>query len=63
MSSLKNPWDKVYKERGAFFEKPHEDMAHIVPLLAGKRARRVLDLGCGSGRKDRARDINSIGRA
>jgi SAM-dependent methyltransferase len=50
MSSSKNPWDKVYKERGAFFEKPHEDMAHIVPLLAGKRARRVLDLGCGSGR-------------
>lgn len=50
MLSTKNPWDKVFKEHGAFFEEPHEDMAHIVKLLAGKRARRVLDLGCGSGR-------------
>jgi len=50
MSSSKNPWDKVFKEHGAFFEEPHEDIAYIVPLLAGKRARRVLDLGCGSGR-------------
>jgi SAM-dependent methyltransferase len=50
MSSSKNPWDKVFKEHGAFFAEPHVDMAHIVQLLAGKRARRVLDLGCGSGR-------------
>jgi SAM-dependent methyltransferase len=50
MSPSKNPWDKVFKEHGAFFEEPHEDMVHIVLLLAGKRARRVLDLGCGSGR-------------
>jgi SAM-dependent methyltransferase len=50
MPSSKNPWDKVFKEHGAFFEEPHEDIAHIVKLLAGKRARRVLDLGCGSGR-------------
>ncbi len=50
MSPSKNPWDKVFKEHGAFFEEPHEDMVHIVQLLVGKRARRVLDLGCGSGR-------------
>ena len=50
MSPSKNPWDKVFKEHGAFFEEPHEDMAHIVLLLAGKKAQRVLDLGSGSGR-------------
>jgi hypothetical protein len=43
MSSSKNPWDKVFKEQGAFFEEPHEDMVLIVLSLAGKRARRVLD--------------------
>ena len=50
MSPPKNPWDKVFKEHGAFFEEPHEDMEHIVLLLADKKARRILDLGCGSGR-------------
>jgi SAM-dependent methyltransferase len=50
MSPSKNPWDKVFKEHGAFFAEPHEDMVQIVPLLTGKRARKVLDLGCGSGR-------------
>jgi len=50
MPRSENPWDDIFKEHGAYFEEPHEDMIHIVLLLYGRKARRVLDLGCGSGR-------------
>jgi len=45
-----NPWDNVFKEHGAFFGEPHEDMAKVVELLKRNGARTVLDLGSGSGR-------------
>jgi len=43
-------WDKIYKEKGKVFRKPQEDIPKIVKLLKKKRIKRVLDLGCGSGR-------------
>jgi SAM-dependent methyltransferase len=45
-----NPWDDVFREQGAFFVEPHEDMPAIVELLKSRNARTVLDLGSGSGR-------------
>jgi cyclopropane fatty-acyl-phospholipid synthase-like methyltransferase len=45
-----NPWDEIFKEQGAFFGEPHEDMPTIVELLKRKGSRTVLDLGSGSGR-------------
>ncbi len=46
----KNPWDNVFKQHGAFFGEPHEDMPKIVELLKQNGSRTVLDLGSGSGR-------------
>lgn len=45
-----NPWDNVFKEHGAFFGQPHEDMPRVVELLKRNGSRTVLDLGSGSGR-------------
>lgn len=46
----KNPWNEIFKEHGAFFGQPHDDMPGIVQFLKSNRAQTVLDLGCGSGR-------------
>jgi len=45
-----NPWDEVYKKQGAFFTDAHEDMPGLVLLFQQKQVKKVLDLGCGSGR-------------
>ena len=50
MQKPENPWNDVFKEHGAFFGEPHEDMAKVVELLKRNGARTVLDLGSGSGR-------------
>ena len=43
-------WDKIFKQYGKFFTKPQEDILKIVRLFKKKGVKRVLDLGCGSGR-------------
>jgi len=43
-------WNKIFKQRGKFFTKPQEDLPRIVKLFKKKNARKILDLGCGSGR-------------
>jgi len=43
-------WNKIFKKYGKFYLKPHEDILKIVKLFKKKRAKRILDLGCGSGR-------------
>lgn len=43
-------WNEVFKKEGKFFIEPQEDMAKIVNIFKKKGVKRVLDLGCGSGR-------------
>jgi len=43
-------WDKIFKWRGKVFTKPQEDLPRIVKLFKKKGVKKVLDLGCGSGR-------------
>lgn len=43
-------WDKIFKETGRFFTKVQEDIPKIVKLFKKYRVKKVLDLGCGSGR-------------
>jgi cyclopropane fatty-acyl-phospholipid synthase-like methyltransferase len=50
MKTTENVWDKLYKEKGKFFEEIQEDLPRVVRLLKKSGAKRVLDLGCGSGR-------------
>lgn len=50
MNKNTNAWEKIFKERGKIFIKPHEDMPAIVQALKDQGAKKILDLGSGSGR-------------
>ncbi len=43
-------WNRIFKEQGKVFLKPQEDIPRIVKLFKKKGIKKVLDLGCGSGR-------------
>jgi len=43
-------WDDVFAERGKYFTTPHPDMERLANLFREKGVRRILDLGCGTGR-------------
>ncbi len=43
-------WDSFYAAKGAVLLLPHPSMPELVDLFNKKGVRRVLDLGCGSGR-------------
>ncbi|MFX0072126.1 MAG: class I SAM-dependent methyltransferase [Candidatus Hermodarchaeota archaeon] len=43
-------WDEIFSERGKIFHDPHPDMEKITQLFKEKGVKRVLDLGCGTGR-------------
>ena len=43
-------WERIYKEKGKYFLKPHESMPKITSAFKKNGVKRVLDLGCGSGR-------------
>ena len=43
-------WNKIFKQYGKVFDKPQEDIPKIVKLFKKCGVKRVLDLGCGSGR-------------
>src|SRR5271169_140919 len=43
-------WDKRFKKEGKIFEEPHEDLPRIASLLKEQGAKRLLDLGSGTGR-------------
>lgn len=43
-------WQQIFNKKGRVFTKPQEDMPKVVRLLKKEKAKRVLDLGCGTGR-------------
>jgi ubiquinone/menaquinone biosynthesis C-methylase UbiE len=43
-------WNRIFKEQGKVFLKPQEDIPRIVKLFKKKGVKKILDLGCGSGR-------------
>ena len=43
-------WNKIFKKRGKVFEKPKEEMLKILKIFKQREVKKVLDLGCGSGR-------------
>jgi len=43
-------WNGIFREDGRVFLKTQKDMPRIVELFKKKGVKRVLDLGCGSGR-------------
>jgi ubiquinone/menaquinone biosynthesis C-methylase UbiE len=47
---MRTQWDKIFKVKGKVFLKPQPDIPKIVKLFKKRGLKRVLDLGCGSGR-------------
>jgi len=43
-------WNELFTQDEFRWPKPHEHVLAFVPLLKGRAAQRVLDLGCGAGR-------------
>jgi len=43
-------WNKIFKARGKVFEEPKEEMIKILKIFKRFKVKKVLDLGCGSGR-------------
>ena len=43
-------WDDVFAKKGKYFTTPHPDMERLANLFDEKGVRRILDLGCGTGR-------------
>lgn len=43
-------WDKIFRQYGKVFIKPQEDIPKIIKLFKKRGIKRILDLGCGSGR-------------
>jgi ubiquinone/menaquinone biosynthesis C-methylase UbiE len=43
-------WESIFKKSGKVFFEPQEDMGNVVSLMKEERVKKVLDLGCGSGR-------------
>ena len=43
-------WNSIFREKGKVFTKPHPDMMGIADHLKERNAKRLLDLGCGTGR-------------
>jgi len=43
-------WDKIFKKEGKFFEQVQEDIPRITSLFKKKDVKKIIDLGCGSGR-------------
>jgi 2-polyprenyl-3-methyl-5-hydroxy-6-metoxy-1,4-benzoquinol methylase len=43
-------WNKIFKKEGKVFTKVQEDIPRILRLFKKHKVKRILDLGCGSGR-------------
>ncbi|MCK5699121.1 MAG: class I SAM-dependent methyltransferase [Candidatus Aenigmarchaeota archaeon] len=43
-------WESIFKKSGKVFLKTQEDMKKLISLLKKEKSKKILDLGCGSGR-------------
>ncbi|MHA2213173.1 MAG: class I SAM-dependent methyltransferase [Candidatus Thorarchaeota archaeon] len=43
-------WDEIFSKKGRVFTEPHPSMPRMVDVFRRYGVRRILDLGCGSGR-------------
>lgn len=43
-------WNKIFKKEGKVYLKTQQDIPKIIKLFKKRNVRKVLDLGCGSGR-------------
>jgi SAM-dependent methyltransferase len=43
-------WDSIFKEHGHFFLDPHPDIERVASIFRENGVKRILDLGCGTGR-------------
>ncbi|MFW9802672.1 MAG: class I SAM-dependent methyltransferase [Candidatus Thorarchaeota archaeon] len=43
-------WEDIFEEKGRVFTEPHQDMERVVQVFQEHHVKRVLDVGCGSGR-------------
>jgi len=50
MNKTTKAWEKIFQQGGKVFLYPHEDMNMIAQTLNKQGAKRILDLGSGSGR-------------
>ncbi|MFZ2189040.1 MAG: class I SAM-dependent methyltransferase [Candidatus Moraniibacteriota bacterium] len=50
MKKITNSWEKIFQKDGKVFMEVHEDMNAIIQLLKERGAKKILDLGSGSGR-------------
>lgn len=44
------PWDEIFRRDGRVFEEPAPVVHHVAEVLLAHGCRRIVDLGCGSGR-------------
>jgi SAM-dependent methyltransferase len=44
------PWDEIFRRDGRVFEEPAPVVHHVAEVLQAHGCRRIVDLGCGSGR-------------
>ena len=43
-------WEEIFKEHGKVFSKTQEDIPDLTKLFKKMKIKRILDLGCGTGR-------------
>jgi len=43
-------WEKIFTEKGYVFIDPHPDMSRLVEIFHDRGVKRILDIGCGTGR-------------
>jgi ubiquinone/menaquinone biosynthesis C-methylase UbiE len=43
-------WEKIFEEKGYVFVDPHSDIPRLATIFHREGVRRILDLGCGTGR-------------
>jgi SAM-dependent methyltransferase len=43
-------WEEIFKEKGYVFVDPHQDISRISTIFHENNVKRIMDLGCGTGR-------------